>query len=108
MGWYAIRTVYAFGTKDDGTNVFEERIVVFEAIDWNQAYTKAGEESDVYAAEGELEAHPDRVGYEQEGKPLVDGYELWSQLFESRLGLAEFYERRYSAHDYQPDPRPES
>ena len=31
MAWYAIRSVYLFGVKEDGTNVFEERVVAFEA-----------------------------------------------------------------------------
>ena len=41
MSWYAIRTVYDWGTKTDGTAVFEERIVVFEATSWDEAHTKA-------------------------------------------------------------------
>ena len=106
MTWYAIRTVYAFGTKDDGTNVFEERIVAFEAPTWGEAHAKARVESAAYAADLDLEAHPDQIGYEQDGSPLIDGYELWSQLFESRLELSEFYGSRYSSCEYSPDPRP--
>ena len=51
MTWYAIRTVYAFGTKDDGTNVFEERIVAFEAPTWDEGHAKARAEAAVYAAD---------------------------------------------------------
>jgi len=108
MGWYAIRTVYAFGTKDDGTNVFEERIVAFEANDQDEAFAKAHKESVTYAADLNLEAHPDQVSYEQDGNALTDGYELWSKLFESRLELNEFYESRYVSYEYHSDPRPSS
>ena len=104
MAWYAIRSIYHFGVKDDGTNVFEERIVAFEAESWDEAHEKAHAESKEYAESLEMEVHPDRVGYEQDGDPLIDGYEVWSELYESSEPLAEFYERRYSACDYTPDP----
>lgn len=102
MAWFAVRTLYAFGVKDDGTNVYEERIVAFEAETWEHAMSKAREEADAYALEQEFEAHPDQAIYEQDGDPLIDGYELWSQLFESQLELSEFYEARYSSYAYSP------
>ena len=102
MSWYAVRTVYAFGTKDDGLNVYEERIVAFEASRWYDALAKAREEAVAYALEQDFEAHPDQVGYEQDGSPLIDGYEVWSQLFESSLELEEFYRSRYLTYGYNP------
>jgi hypothetical protein len=103
MPWYAIRTVYHFGTKNDGTNVFEERVVCFEAASWAEAHAKADTESDKYAKAHEMEAHPEQSGYEQDGEPLIDGYEIWSELFESRDTLEEFYAKRYAAYEYHPD-----
>jgi hypothetical protein len=103
MAWYAIRTVYAFKVKDDGTHVFEERVVVFEAQSWDQAIDKARIEADIYAAENAFEMHPEQAGYEQDGGTLIDGYEVWSELFESRLALDEFYARRYADYEYHPD-----
>ncbi len=103
MPWYAIRTVYQFGVKDDGTNIFEERIVSIEASDWPEAHAKADTESKTYARDRSLPMHPERVGYEQDGQPLIDGFELWSELFESRLSLQEFYEERYAKYEYHPD-----
>ena len=50
MPWYAIRTVYLFGTKQDGTNVFEERIVCFDAQTWPEAHARAEVEAEEYAA----------------------------------------------------------
>jgi len=102
MAWFAVRTVYTFGVKDDGTNVYEERIVAFEADEWRQAMVKARAEAGAYAREQEFDAHPVQVAYEQDGDSLIDGYELWSELFESPLDLDEFYATRYSAFDYSP------
>ena len=104
LSWYAIRSVYLFGVKEDGTNIFEERVVAFEAESWDEAHEKARAEADEYAEANELEAHSEQIGYEQDGVPLIDGYELWSELYESAEPLAAFYERRYSTYDYTPDP----
>lgn len=103
MPWYAIRTVYHFGVKGDGTNVFEERIVSFEASDWPEAHAKAEAESDTYAKDRDLSVHPERSGYEQDGEPLIDGYEIWSELFESPLSLENFYTERYAKYEYHPE-----
>jgi hypothetical protein len=103
MPWYAIRTVYHFGTKPNGINVFEERVVVFEASSWAEAHGRGEVEAERYAAENKLVAHPERSGYEQDGEPLLDEYEVWSELFEDKAPLEEFYEKRYGQYEYKPD-----
>ena len=102
MNWYAVRTLYAFGIKDDSTNVFEERIVCFSALSADEAFQKSERESERYAADNRLEAHPERELYVQDGERLIDSYELWSQLFESELSLHEFYRQRYEIYRYSP------
>ena len=72
--WYAIRTVYHFGTKPNDVNVFEERIVVFEGGNWDEAMTKAAVEAHTYSTETGFARHPDQSGYEQDGDALIDGY----------------------------------
>jgi hypothetical protein len=101
--WYAVRTVYHFGVKSDGKNVFEERVVCFEASGWPEAHRKADQESGAYAKENKFIAHPEHSGYEQDGQPLINGYELWSELFESNQTLEEFYAERYSKFEYHPE-----
>jgi len=101
--WYAVRTVYHFGAKSDGKNIFEERVVCFEALDWSEAHTKAEKESAAYATENNFVAHPEHSGYEQDGKALIDGYELWSELFESTKTLEAFYANRYGKYEYHPE-----
>ena len=104
MSWYAIRSVYHFGAKADSTNIFEERIVSFQAESWAEAHAKAEAESETYARENGFESHPEQEGYEQDGELQIDGYEIWSQLFESRLSLVDFFAERYSRYDYSPEP----
>lgn len=58
MGWYAVRTVYHFGRKADGTNLFEERIVGFVADSFDEAIDKAAEETHRYAASRNITFHP--------------------------------------------------
>jgi hypothetical protein len=103
MPWFAIRSVYHFGTKSDGTNIFEERVVCFEAATAHEAHEKAFRESSDYANALGIQAYPDRHSYEQDGEPLIDGYEVWSNLFEARQSLKEFYARRYSGYEYHPE-----
>lgn len=103
MPWYAIRTVYHFGTKPDGTNVFEERVVVFEATSWPEAHQRAEVESEQYATANGFTAHPEQSGYEQDGEPLIDGYEVWSELFQDQASLEEVYARRYGRYEYTSD-----
>src|SRR2546423_8720604 len=94
MAWFAIRSVYLFGQKSDGTNVFEERVVAFEAVDPDAAHEKGKVESEQYAQANQIEVFPERDSYKQDGEPLIDAYELWSELFESRQSLADFYASR--------------
>jgi hypothetical protein len=103
MAWFAVRSIYLFGQKADGTNVFEERVVCFQAESADAAHDKAKLESERYAADHGFEVFPEREGYEQDGDSLIDGYEVWSVLFESRDSLSDFYAARYTKYDYKPE-----
>lgn len=101
--WFGVRTVYLFGKKNDGTHVFEERVVVFSGADFDEALAKAKSESAEYAAALEIEYHPEQIVYEQDGDALIDGYEVWSDLFESTESLEAFYQSRYAKYEYHAD-----
>jgi hypothetical protein len=105
MPWFGVRSLYQFGTKADGTTIFEERIVVFEAETSDEALNRGADEAERYAEENGFEVLSKWDGYEQDGDSLIDGYEVWSQLFEARMSLEEFYATRYARFDYNPDPR---
>lgn len=103
MAWFGVRSVYLFGRKSDGTNVFEERIVCFKAGSADEALERGRVESERYAADNGMEAFPVRESYEQDGDSLIDGYEVWSVLLESRDSLADFFADRYAKYDYRPE-----
>jgi hypothetical protein len=101
--WFGIRTIYLFGRKRDGTNIFEERVVAFSGRTVAQAFAKARQEADKYARDLKLKRHPQQVVYEQDGDPLIDGYEVWSELYESRETIRLFVKNRYDRYQYHPD-----
>ena len=103
MPWFAIRTVYLFGQKADGANVFEERVVCFSAASWDEANARGDAESSAYAEANGFEAHAEQAGYELDAAALADGHEVWSEMFESRLALDAFYAQRYTAFEFEPD-----
>lgn len=102
MGWYASRSIYLFSTKENGNNVFEERIVCFEADDVNAANIKAAKESQEYAISNGFKVHDEQLTYRQDGESLIDGYELWSELYEAEKSLSEFYQDHYRKYIYDP------
>ena len=101
--WFAVRTIYLFGKKQDGTNIFEERVVVFLAGTADDAFAKAEREADLYAGPHKMEHHPLHVAYLQDGDALIDGYEVWSELYQSSEDLDSFVKSRYERYEYQPD-----
>ena len=104
MHWYAVRSVFLFGKKSK-KNVVEERIVVIQAQDEEEAFTKAELEAEEYAKNDDgpsFEIHPTMELYIQDGEDLIDGYEVWSQLFETDMSLNNFYYHRYTIYDYAP------
>jgi hypothetical protein len=102
MPWFAIRSVYLFATKTEGINVFEERVVCFEAETSEIAHVRAEAEAEEYARENGFELYPEQSGYQQDGRPMIDNYEVWSELFEARQSLQEFYACRYTKYLYDP------
>ncbi len=103
MAWFGVRSLYRFGVKADGTNIFEERVVCFEAADSDEAHSKAQRESVDYARDNGFDWYPVQVSYEQDGDNLIDGYEVWSELYESSEDLDIFWQNRYARYEYHFD-----
>lgn len=101
--WFGVRSVYVFGQKKDGTNIFEERVVVFSASTEEEVFAKAEAEAKEYAGAHDMEWHPWQIVFEQEGRPLIDGYEVWSELYESSEDLQSFVKSRYESYEFHPD-----
>lgn len=103
MPWFGVRSVYRLGGKPDGTNLYEERVVCVEAPSFDDALAKSHAEAQAYASDNGFTWYPVTVAYEQEGDRLIDGYEVWSELFESRENLESFWQNRYERFEYHPD-----
>ncbi|MFH1024492.1 MAG: hypothetical protein V1809_14015 [Planctomycetota bacterium] len=101
--WYGVRSIFLFGQKKDGTNVFEERVVVFSGVTVERAFAKAQKEAEGYAKALNMKMHPCMEAYTQDGDALIDGYEVWSVLYESRETLRSFFKNRYDKYEYHPD-----
>jgi hypothetical protein len=101
--WYGIRSIFLFGRKKDGTNLFEERVVVFSAVTVEQAFAKARKEADAYAKVINGKRHSYMEAYIQDGDALIEGYEVWSVLYEARESLNAFVRKQYDKYEYHPD-----
>jgi hypothetical protein len=108
MEWFAVRSVFKFGEKSDGKTIYEERIVGFNGANIHDALAKAEAESEQYANESGFQLVGDLMAYQQDGEPLIDGYELFSQLFESKESPEGFYQSRYARYTYTPEEGPRS
>src|SRR5262245_58935098 len=106
MEWFAVRSVFRFGEKSDGTTIYEERIVGFSGANVRDALAKAEAESEQYAKDGGFKLVGDLMAYQQDGEPLIDGYELFSQLFESDQAPEDFFQIRYTRYLYVPEEGP--
>jgi hypothetical protein len=101
--WFGIRSVFFWGTRADGMNIFEERTCVFSGASIDDAFVKSEKEADAYADFIGAVCHSWQEAYYQDGDALIDGYEVWSQLFEFKGDLEEFYQLRYARFEYQGD-----
>jgi hypothetical protein len=102
MPWFGVRSLYHFGVKPDGRNIFEERVVCFEGSSFDEAQDKAHLECETYAKDHGFTWFPKTVAYEQDGDKLIQGYEVWSELYESNETLDSFWRSRYSRFEYHP------
>lgn len=103
MEWYGIRSLFLFGQKSDGTNVFEERVVCFRGATLEEAHRKGTEEAQRYALDNGFELYAEQIGYQQDGEGLIDGYEVWSVMYEAQLSLEDFYNEKYAQYRYDPE-----
>ena len=72
----------------------------FLAESFEEAHEKGKSESELYAKENDFDVHSEQLVYKQDGKQLLDGYELWSELYQAPLDLESFYKEHYLKHAY--------
>lgn len=105
MAWFGVRSLYLCSVKPDGTNIFEERVCCFEGDSFDAALDKSQLAAQTYAQDNDFTWYPESVAYEQEGDTLIEGYEVWSELYESPESLESFWHSRYKRYEYHPDVR---
>ena len=103
--WYAIRAVYEHGREDDGTGVFCERVLLFQAAVPEAAVEEAQRESAQY-----LDLNPEfrRIGEwtivsMQENQQPRSGAEVWSMVYLDKRSGADFYHEHYKKLEMPPD-----
>jgi len=103
--WFAVRSVFKFGEKKDGTNIFEERVVLFRAENEKEAFARAEDEAREYLDEDDdEEMHPHLELYKiDDDVDDLDGQEVWSFLTQSDLEIEDHFDERFDKAEYQID-----
>ena len=105
MPWFSIRAVYVHERTPDEAAFFEERILLFSARDAEHAFDLADGESQRY-----LQLNP---GFQRIGELVafalhvdgsdLNGSEIWSAVARSDVAPDQYYRRRYTAFELQPE-----
>jgi hypothetical protein len=101
--WFAVRNIYYYGRRNDGMNVYEERVVAFKAASAEEAHEFGTSEAMIYKRAGGYLACPEQLVFRLDEGTLVHGHEVWSELLQTEQEPAEFYESRYENYRYVPE-----
>jgi len=93
---FAIRSLYTIAIAQDGTYLYEERVVHFSGKTEAEALAKAEMESMDRADHLEIDVYGERLICQIDHLNLADGVELWSDEMQSPLEVDEFYQQKYS------------
>ena len=98
--WYSVRSVFRTDRVEDGKpagKMFEERVVVFRALNEQEALAKGEAEARRYA---EADTHPKMldhlVAFSLWEEELCEGEEVWSCLRQLEVSDDEFLDRVYA------------
>jgi hypothetical protein len=89
--WFSARTVYEHDKPGDG--LFEERIVLLRAVDFDEAFTKAEEEAEKYSREATCSYTGYISIYEIPEENIGDGVEVFSLMRDSDYPADEYIEQ---------------
>ncbi|MEO8036900.1 MAG: DUF4288 domain-containing protein [Acidobacteriota bacterium] len=89
--WFSARTVYEHDKPGDG--LFEERIVLFRAGDFDEAFARAEEEAEKYAREATCSYTGYISIYEIPDETITDGVEVFSLMRDSDYPADEYIEQ---------------
>ncbi len=105
-GWYGIRTIYEHLNRAQGRDrVYEERIVIVQAISPEEAIEKAEREAESYANEG-VSYLGYAIGFHMFGPP-GEGIEVFSLMRDSRMEPNRYLDRFFDTGRERSLARPD-
>lgn len=96
VGWYSAKTIYRHRLVQDGVTktVFEERVVLFHAANFDEAIAKAEAEANDYCSAVEIAVYLGFVSvYYLPEEAVGDGTEIYSSMRDSDLSDKEYLAR---------------
>lgn len=97
LNWYGAKTIYKHELIDDGIakTLFEERVVLFQAIDFDGAIAQAEAEAEEYALSNEVEYLGFMNVFHIFDEKVGPGTEVYSLMRESGLSDNDYLDRFY-------------
>jgi hypothetical protein len=95
--WFAARTVYEHDKPGDG--LFEERIILVQALGFDEALAHAEAEAATYAEAVSCAFTGYVTVYEIAEEQLADGVEVFSVMRDSDLAADDYIDRFYTTGD---------
>ncbi len=94
--WYGVRTLYLHPFSDEnGLPIYEERIVIFHALDENEAIALAEAEAEQYAAANDCTVLEYIMCFHLTAAELVNAVEVFSLMRGSALEAREYIDRHF-------------
>lgn len=93
VGWYSAKTIYRHRLVQDGATktVFEERVVLFHAANFDEAIAKAEAKANAYFADVEIAVYLGFVDvYYLPEETVGEGTEIYSLMRDSDLSDSEY------------------
>ena len=104
--WFSARTVYEHDEPGDG--LFEERIVLIRAADFEEALARAEAEAAAYAEAVGATYTGYVTVFEMVEETVGDGAEVFSLMRDSDLSAEDYIDRFYTTGDERSDEEDES
>jgi hypothetical protein len=97
LNWYGAKTIYRHDLIEDDTakTLFEERVVLFQTVDFGGAIAQAEAEAKAYALNHDVEYLEFMDVFHIFDEKVGHGTEVYSLMRESRLSEQDYLDRFY-------------
>ena len=107
--WFTVRCLFEHPTRrlESSTPLYEERVTIWWADDWDEAYDMAAEEAVIYADEANCTYLRLVDAFDLFDDIVGSGTEVWSNMRESNLDAQTYASTfcstpRDRVHDFEP------